>query len=639
MKLIRIKATNFKGLSFDEPLAPLTIFVGSNFAGKTARTDAIRLLLLGWLPELGKAPRATFGLASGTEMIVEGTFDSGQLIRRRWFLKGDTVKSESIVPKEFEAAGGELAVMLDAGTYFGLSDRARIDYVFGLVNMGEKWTPAAILNRLEKFSKTPELQKLLVNRLEISATGQQFVDQAIEGAGDFWKQEKARAAGFEQMIQKLQTLRAADMLTGPTLAALEDRRAQIAREISTLNEQKGRFLGSFAQVKSDRARREQIDRDLRFGDKSRAELLAAQQKQALIEKDLAAATPAGSRAALSDALAAASGEVARSDIHLDGAQRTWNSLNAQLAEIDRATACPCCGAAGEGWKDAKRAKLTEELAEAARLLEAEKIKNASARAANREALAAMKDFDAAEDQRRRLANALVDVKADVARLMPMIARLADLAAERERLMPDDPALAQAVEDLQAKINVLEDEARGIDRGIRDAHARAGEIKRLAEAEKERDESRQAQEQASEIGKELRRLQGEMVEEAFTSLLDRANGFYQGVLKAPLSYNSAQGGEIGMWRDSQWVAHHTFSGTEKALTYAAIQAALSQKSPCSIMLIDELGRLDEENVMIMLEATKQALAGGLIDGFVGIDTGRLPLYRSARDSAFLVTQVG
>ena len=83
MKFTQITARNLQGLSFTLDLATIQFLVGANFAGKSARTDAIRLLLLGFLPELGKRPQSTFEICSGRELVVSGTFDDGSTASRR----------------------------------------------------------------------------------------------------------------------------------------------------------------------------------------------------------------------------------------------------------------------------------------------------------------------------------------------------------------------------------------------------------------------------------------------------------------------------------------------------------------------------------------------------------------------------
>src|SRR5688572_19947214 len=112
MRLAKVSAQNLKGETFELSLGEILMIVGSNFRGKSARTDAIRLVLLGYLPELGKTNAATFGLCSGKELIVEGEFDNGAKVFRRWWAKGDSIKSEETLPPEFTAQAKDLLTVM-----------------------------------------------------------------------------------------------------------------------------------------------------------------------------------------------------------------------------------------------------------------------------------------------------------------------------------------------------------------------------------------------------------------------------------------------------------------------------------------------------------------------------------------------
>ena len=112
------------------------------------------------------------------------------------------------------------------------------------------------------------------------------------------------------------------------------------------------------------------------------------------------------------------------------------------------------------------------------------------------------------------------------------------------------------------------------------------------------------------------LQAEMVKQAFGPLLDRANAITSGILKTPMEYRD---GELGRFEGATWISHRTFSGTEKAIAYAGISAALAADSPIKIVMIDELGRLDYENKRLLLERMRQLTERGAIDQFVGIDS--------------------
>src|SRR5205814_7096872 len=98
-----------------------------------------------------------------------------------------------------------------------------------------------------------------------------------------------------------------------------------------------------------------------------------------------------------------------------------------------------------------------------------------------------------------------------------------------------------------------------------------------------------------IVKSVEAIQGQMVQEAFGSILADANRFCEGILLSNLDYNND---EIGRWSSDEsggnWIPHRSFSGTEQLISCAGISVALTRQSPIRICLLDELGRLTVEN---------------------------------------------
>lgn len=637
MKLKSIAARNFKGLTFDEPLAAVTVLVGSNFAGKTARTDAIRLLLLGWLPELGKSARATFGLSSGSEMIVSGVFDNGLMIERRFYLKGDTVKVEEFIPKEI-ADCGQLAVMLNAEEYFSLSDRGRVDYVAANIDLGEAWKIPGISGRVAKIA--PKF--LLLCSLD-GQTPQQFIEDNIDNAGEKQKAAKAHADRMEKTIQGLVGLRLADDKSGADLPGLEVKISKLRAEIEELNLKKNALAVRYELMVNGRGRRRSINDALGQLDGVKKAAATEKARRETILEELGkmpdSAEAIEKLIEIQNTAAAA----------LTSSERDWKAAKAAIAEakgriagIDEQTTCPYCGAVGDGWKTLKLAEWNGVLAEQEAKLPGIEHTGKTARDSHTNA---GRDIAALRADRRKaeeLEHKERALEREIALMERQFAREDDLRAEYEKLPPEDAQLETDVDMIQTELNVKREEIYSLDSQRKAAMGRAQELQRLAQAETDRDAAKADAAVAGDVVKELRTIQGEMVEAAFKPLLELANSFFGDVFKSPLAYHE---GEIGTWREGVWVTHRTMSGTEKALTYAAIQAALASKSPVKIMMIDELARLDDENLADMMAGVMIAIAEKKIDGFVGIDTSRADLYRQQAifpadegDSAFLVREI-
>lgn len=117
------------------------------------------------------------------------------------------------------------------------------------------------------------------------------------------------------------------------------------------------------------------------------------------------------------------------------------------------------------------------------------------------------------------------------------------------------------------------------------------------------------------------------------MLTITNSFFGHILRTPIAYHA---GEIGTWRDGTWVGHKTFSGAEKALCYAAIQAALASLSPFRLMLVDEMNRVHDEYLGKLIDGVDAAVKQKRIDQFVGIDTGSFGRLEKFKDHALFTS---
>jgi len=626
MKLISITASGFKGRDFSFSLKPMNIFFGANYVGKTRVMDAIRLALLGYLPELGKRNQDTFGLATGSAMEVTAVFDDGQTLRRRWSLKGNSVVAENEIPEGVKE-WGNLNVMLNADEYFGLTDAARVKYVFAHCQFRGGLDRGGILERLRNvIGKSAAVLDVLDMNILVGLGAQEFVEKLLFEASEAWSAAKVSMLRSEKTIQGLTDMRLRDEPSRPSVL-LDEQRAQHTRELAELNQMKGRLMGSYTQMQNDRQRRVVLNREIGFGTKDRLQLVAVSDKYALLtgklklEGEITQPQIMAAHAKAGDSSEVVNG-LAR---QITATLRQKFVAEKSLAGLDEATVCPFCGATGDSWKTLKAAEYAAEIdvsaGEVEKLVAAQEQAGVIFRADT-----IVHGLLIAKQQQLVVLNEEKDrTFREMAALEPRIARLGALDEELARLMPENAELTTQVESAQTRINLSNESIRALDVEIRAVAGRAFELKRLADAEAERDVAKADTAILAAVGKELRVIQGEMVAGAFGPLLIRANSFFSNVLKTELAYNAEEGGEIGVWREGQWIGHRTFSGTEKALTYAAIQAALAMQSPFRMMLVDELGRLDENSRRGVVIAVRQALEDGRIDGFVGIDTGRGELY--------------
>lgn len=624
MYLKRISGRAIKGGDFDIDLTQANVLTGDNFAGKTRVMDAIRLLLVGYLPELGKTPRATFGLASGPSMTVRGDFDTGETIIRRWYIKGDTVKTEQEFPARLDGADQLLTVMLNAEEYFALTDRERVNYVFANCEIAVDLTRRGIVDRVRTAAPGYEIQD---DDLEPELSLQEWIEAKIAAAADAWTNAKANAKRMEETIRGLTALRSADE-KGRPVAAIEDAVAAAELKIAELQDRKTALGGKVMAMEAAKLRRAEIVRFLSTYDADRTARGQLEEKRQTIEREIAAITPpARSLIELTQEAERFRGAQATVKKNCDQMAIEIQKLEVQLHGLDAQTECPYCGAKGEGWKALKAAELATAIDtkgnERMKALETAKKLADDYNVALAVRDAAKGTIDRL-DHLKAQANGLVT---EIARIDQRLERNKALEEERDRLVQVDPQLIAQAEMIQTELNVHRDTTRALQAEIKAALGRAHDLKRLADAEAGRDKAIAEQAAAAAAGKELRKIQGELVELAFKPMLETANRIFGGVLKSPLAYRD---GEIGTWRASNWVGHRTMSGTEKLLTYAAIQAALAAKSPVRVMILDELGRITRERAGSVAWATLMAIDAGQIDQFIGIDPERPEIYQNSGD---------
>jgi len=155
--ITRIKGKGFKGQDFDDSIGRLTLFIGENGAGKSARSQAIALAVQGFIPGQGKTNQAIFemGAEIGQDRFsVEVDTSHKVSFYRRWLKKPDTGSvsvdllvngrkaSAQVFDSEMGRCGGY--AVADLSMFMGLSDRKKIDEMFSL------YPPSGELSGIER---------------------------------------------------------------------------------------------------------------------------------------------------------------------------------------------------------------------------------------------------------------------------------------------------------------------------------------------------------------------------------------------------------------------------------------------------------------------------------------------------------
>lgn len=185
------------------------------------------------------------------------------------------------------------------------------------------------------------------------------------------------------------------------------------------------------------------------------------------------------------------------------------------------------------------------------------------------------------------------------------------AQEVKKQIPDDATLAplrQEVEQAQLAVATVEQAQKLF-------HAHKGKDKTLGEIGVQADE---ADDLALALDWASRVVKAEIAQvtvDSVKTILDRANQLITPVLGLSLDYADA---EFGYWRDGQWVSINVMSGSERLLTFAGLQLALTHDAPTRLLLMDELGRVDIEHKVKLVDVLATLIRAGVLHQFVGVD---------------------
>ena len=624
MKIKNITASGLKSGHFSHALGPVTLVTGDNFSGKTARLDAIRLGLIGYVPELGRQNGATFGLCAGSELDVGLTFDSGATMYRRWRMERGSIKATMT---------GELPtippVLMDPAEYFAMGDKDRVRYVFRLVSSDDDdkaaLTVIAAVRGIKVEGGTDRHEAVL----------RSIVDDLNESDNKRNMAGESVAAWIEgQLAAMRETLRttkqAVDRLdkTVTGLAAVKaDDEAVAVRDTS----QEIRTLQGWLQERS--GQRGKVEETIEADSRTNARHLAAKLvldgmvdpapaiddiEAKLVELDRRCAVVSRMPGIVALYIAA-NGRLAQARAEATALDQQAKELADELQAKLQLKACPFCGAAAEGWQDHLRADYdvriratnsawitkageVDEYTLEVRAIEEEKRMDSEADLSRQLAITEAQSLRQKLTVLRRDEQKINEARQTVALLQPVTTEsLAGLRRQSDTLTRD-------IDGGTVKLRTLQERQQRFTR-----EQEATRLAAQAAEKNEQDRDRLAVLKATVAVMETE--QERMVESAFTCILALANDVTTGILRGTLAYH---GGEIGRWQDGAWIGHRTFSGTEKALAYAGISVALAQSSPIRIVLLDEMGRLTAENKRKLAQRLIEMEAVGKIDQAVMVD---------------------
>ena len=242
MKISEIIMQHIKGQNCRQILTGRDIIQGKNGSGKTTRSQAIGLAMLGYVPGCGRTAQDTFKLASSESMTVGIKLDDFEMSRTftraekenpKTFLKDVSISQEiDVSPSMGERLNsdkekriidelGNFPVMLDFNEFLSLSDSKRSDFFYSMSPVKtDCWNKDSIANYLEitllnddlKYNN-PDKGSIMVDvinktmemypvRFDVQAGLTAMIDFVSKQLAS-WKKDKVNSSGAVKKLSEI----------------------------------------------------------------------------------------------------------------------------------------------------------------------------------------------------------------------------------------------------------------------------------------------------------------------------------------------------------------------------------------------------------------------------------------------------
>ena len=629
MKLKNIKAENVKGRKIDIAFAPVTVFVGPSFSGKTAILDSIKLGLLGYHPKLGRRSSAAFALCgTGTGMSVEVELDR-RTLTHTWEMVSGSVRYSG--PAKMPLIP---AVLMDTKEYFQLSRPDRLKYIFERTTVKDPVTAADVTAALKTDVKvepvTADSEAAIVEAVAmVNELEQARVDEDV--SVQVWletilEQFKAAAKESADTVKRMLGLVQGTVELKAASGTGTGRLVNVDAELT--DARKKLEAGRIALDRDQRAAAVEADRLAKIETlKSR---ISESEKSGPVEVDAEAIT--SMLVPLEKATVAyKSATIDRNKLVVESRQKMNQAagdaarIKNEIAETEdrhaeamKLKCCPFCKSDKAGWQKAIVAAHKELIALKTDALETARAslkKHETDLAKRVKLLAASEEDDGEHEARLEKISALVAKREAIRGRKDKMAGVRGELAGLEAMAPAAVMTRAQLDELQAAVGTYKQKVDALELAQKRyvAATQAEAQKAQAQAELEKQKGRAAVfKQAVEV---VRAKQQKLVDGAIESLMATARKFTDGIMPGQLAYKD---GELGYWSGSTWIGHDTFSGTEEALAYAAFSVALASESEVRLVMLDELGVADKETKLRILDRMVELVEAGVVEQFIGAD---------------------
>ena len=563
-----LSLVNVKGVTGEYKLAPTTIITGRNSVGKTAILNAITLALLGYVPAIGKQASATFSLCSSNRMVVVAD-------GRTFAWEQKKTKVQTTLPDGFEPAPETL---LDLNGLFSITREQRMMAILRACVVPEKLSTHTLIRKIQAICPSFQMPALTDRPLEdieaLTKTGKSYLSTL-----------KARIEEFEAGSAK----------HAEAIAGIPSEPNNLEKEISAVSEEQGVAKQKARQADNavnERARIAQKASTISIPDKE-ALLSEKAQLQAQIAANPTDKEDTQKEASLIKARDAASQK-------LEEARAQWGVVNQQVLALASKDECPTCGHPVQALDKEARKKKLEELKDGGVILKQEYD------AANK----ALSDWRFEVEKRRatvvQWGKRIATIDAQLATIPQLEKTRADLMDTLKNLPePADAAMHKAeAEALQVKLEALQQRQRYwlAAQSYKAAAEEAVKLRKLEEGKLDG---------AKLAIAEIADFRTELLNQVSSTLLTVANRVVEPVLGGKLEFAD---GDFTLGQANLL----TLSGSEKMVVFAALQISLSANYSPKIVLMDELGVVDQVRKAKLLEVVSGLIADKTIEQFVAVD---------------------
>ncbi len=575
-RIKKLKTKNLKGSSQQVEFKPKTVIVGDNASGKSSILDGIKLALLGEHDHLGKQGKKLMALSSGTgDMEATLDFTDGETCAFHLKPSGATAKANHIgIPVD-----PSLRLNLCPDEFWGKGETARMETLLQMCGDGSLVTEnfvASCIKRVRVSGMTTDGEGSdLADLNSIAEEARQIIiDGDISTLAQLEKRISEERTERSREVKRMKAVveEMGDSQEDPIDTDAED---DIKDELADLLKRSEKMGKEMAKEERGKARQEEL-----------LKMEASESNQAdYSERKAHISTIKGSIEELNIKLAGYVDENPQGQLEPQTSEHT--PLSGDICKVE-------CSAVWTGKSFAmiqdtvRWAYLSEGGLEREKEIEELKFKISEKNEELDEAISNM--VDGWESQHEM-----------------SIKDREELSAVRgidyeERIQGINTILSQVKEQADSLQSVMNYSAL----------CKAQDEQRL-ETLNRHDVAERRQKLILAVLKVIRDMQSDIINTAVKGALLTVNKVTQGIVATPVEWD---GKTLGRTTESgEWVSIDTFSGAEKAVTQMALGVALASRSDFKLAILDEVSRLDNENVEKLLSNLNALVDSKELDQYI------------------------